>query len=151
MKELQLHVQWITYIDHFRLDRENQYEYVYRFRIWITRMEYDWYDSANMNYEVTEIINRIVPHKSFHSGSDQNILKWNLDDISLTWTRPCKRPRSVWNFLWGNALYRSPGINHKSRALYPGPGFLSNATWPSMPKKHYNGFLISLVLTNIIK
>ena len=23
--------------------------------------------------------------------------------------------------------------------LYPGPGFLSSATWPSLPKKHYNG------------
>ena len=39
-----------------------------------------------------------------------------------------KRPGSVWNCLWGNALKRSPGIIRKSRLLYPGPGFLSSAT-----------------------
>ena len=50
-----------------------------------------------------------------------------------------KRPGSVWNCLWGNALKRSPGIIRKSRVSYPGPGFLSSATWPALPKKHYNG------------
>ena len=50
-----------------------------------------------------------------------------------------KRPGSVWNCLWGNTLKRSPGIIRKSRVSYPGPGFLSSATWPSLPKKHYNG------------
>ena len=50
-----------------------------------------------------------------------------------------KTPGSVWNCLWGNALKRSPGIIRKSRVSYPGPGFLSSATWPSLPKKHYNG------------
>ena len=50
-----------------------------------------------------------------------------------------KRPGSVLNSLWGNALKRSPGIIRKSRVSYPGPGFLSCATWPSLPKKHYNG------------
>ena len=50
-----------------------------------------------------------------------------------------KRPGSVWNCLWGNKLKRSPGIIRKSRVSYPGPGFLSSATWPSLPKKHYNG------------
>ena len=50
-----------------------------------------------------------------------------------------KRPGSVGNCLWGNALKRSPGIICKSRVSYPGPGFLSSATWPSLPKKHYNG------------
>ena len=39
----------------------------------------------------------------------------------------------------GNALKRSPGIIRKSRVSYPGPGFLSSPTWPSLPKKHYNG------------
>ena len=43
------------------------------------------------------------------------------------------------NCLWGNALKRSPGIIRKSRVSYPDPGFLSSATWPSLPKKHYNG------------
>ena len=50
-----------------------------------------------------------------------------------------KRPGSVLNCLWGNALKRSPGIIRKSRVSYPGPGFLSSATWPSLPKKHDNG------------
>ena len=45
----------------------------------------------------------------------------------------------MWNCLWGNALKRSPGIIRKSRVSYPVPGFLSSATWPSLPKKHYNG------------
>ena len=54
----------------------------------------------------------------------------------------CKRPGSVWNCLWGNALKRTPGIIRKSRISYPGPGFLSSATWPSLPKKHYNGLNI---------
>ena len=30
---------------------------------------------------------------------------------------------------WGHALKRSPGINRKSRVLYPGPGFLFSATY----------------------
>ena len=38
-----------------------------------------------------------------------------------------KRPGSVWNCLWGNALKRSPGIIRKSRVSYPDPGFLSIA------------------------
>ena len=50
-----------------------------------------------------------------------------------------KRPGSVWDCLWGNALKRSPGIIRKSRVSYPVPGFLTSATWPSLPKKHYNG------------
>ena len=50
-----------------------------------------------------------------------------------------KRSGSVWNCLWRNALKRSPGIIRKSRVSYPGPGFLSSATWPSLPIKHYNG------------
>ena len=50
-----------------------------------------------------------------------------------------KRPGSMWNCLWGNALKRSPGIIRKSRVSYPVPGFLSSTTWPSLPKKHYNG------------
>ena len=52
-----------------------------------------------------------------------------------------KRPGSVWNCLWGNALIRSPGIIRKSRVSYTGPGFLSSATWPSLPTKHYNGLI----------
>ena len=35
-------------------------------------------------------------------------------------------------------IKRSPMIILKSRVLYPGPGFLSIATWPSLLKKHYN-------------
>ena len=58
-----------------------------------------------------------------------------------------KRPGSMWNCLWGNALKRSPGIIRKSRVSYPGPGFLSSATWPSLPKKHYNGLNQKLFVT----
>ena len=52
-----------------------------------------------------------------------------------------KRPGSVWNCLWGHAPKRSPGINRKSRVSYPGPGFLSSVTWPSLSKKHYHGLI----------
>ena len=52
--------------------------------------------------------------------------------------RLSKRPGSVWNCLWGNALKRSPGIIRKSKVSYPGPKFLSSATWLSLPEKHYN-------------
>ena len=61
-----------------------------------------------------------------------------------------KRPGSVWNCLWGNALKRSPGIIRKSRVSYPVPGFLSSATWPPLPKKHYNGLNQSKPKYNII-
>ena len=60
--------------------------------------------------------------------------------------RLSKRPGSVWNCLWGNALKRSPGIIRKSRVSYPGPGFLSSATGPSLPKKHYNGLKQKMVI-----
>ena len=43
----------------------------------------------------------------------------------------------MWNYLHGNTLKKT-GINRKNRVLYPGPGILSSATWPSMPKNHYN-------------
>ena len=49
--------------------------------------------------------------------------------------RLSKMPVSVWNCQWGHALKRYPGINRKSRVSYLGPGFLSSATWPSLPKK----------------
>ena len=60
-----------------------------------------------------------------------------------------KRPGSVWNCLWGHALIRSPGIMRKSRVSYPGPGFLSSATWPSLPKKHYDGLNKVLIKISI--
>ena len=65
-------------------------------------------------------------------------------------------PGSVWNYLWGHALKRFPWINRKSRVSYPGPEFLSSATWPSLPKKHYNGLNQTkpnqkLFLVNILK
>ena len=50
-----------------------------------------------------------------------------------------KDPGSVWNCLWGNTLKRYPGFIRKSWVSYPGPGFISSVTWPSLPKKHYNG------------
>ena len=50
-----------------------------------------------------------------------------------------RRVKLVWNCLWGHELKRPPGINRKSRESYPGRGFLSSATWSSLPKEHYNG------------
>ena len=64
-----------------------------------------------------------------------------------------KRPGSVWNCLWGNALKRSPGIIRKSRVSYPVPGFLSSVARPSLPKKHYNGLnqtKLNKLLTDIL-
>ena len=52
----------------------------------------------------------------------------------------------VWNCLWGHALKRYPGINHKSRVMYPGPGILSSATWPLLLKNHYNGLIMYILL-----
>ena len=48
-------------------------------------------------------------------------------------------------------LKRSPGISRKSRVSYPSPGFLSRATWPSLPKKHYNGLNQTTFHTNICR
>ena len=62
--------------------------------------------------------------------------------------RLSKRPGSVWNCLWGNTLKIYSGIIRKSRVSYPGPGFISSATWPSLPKKYYNG-LNQTVCTNL--
>ena len=52
------------------------------------------------------------------------------------------------HFLWVHALKKPPDINRKSRVLYPGPGFLSRTTWPSMPKKHYDGLITHICDTN---
>ena len=43
------------------------------------------------------------------------------------------------------ALKKPPGIYRNSRVSYPGPGFISSATWPSLPKKHYNGSINRLI------
>ena len=40
-----------------------------------------------------------------------------------------------------NTLKRSPGINPERKVLCPGHGFLSGASWLSMPKKHYYGLI----------
>ena len=75
----------------------------------------------------------------------RNALGWEFGSAAQL----SKRPGSVWNCLWGNALKRSSGVIRKSRVSYPVPGFLSNATWPSLPKKHYNGLnYTKLKMTN---
>ena len=48
-------------------------------------------------------------------------------------TRLCKDPIVCGTVF---ALKRPPGINRKNRVLYPGSGFLSSATSPSMQKKY---------------
>ena len=55
--------------------------------------------------------------------------------------RLSKRLGSVWNCLRGHALKRSTWISRKNRVSYPGPGFLSSATSPLLPKKHSNGLI----------
>ena len=40
-----------------------------------------------------------------------------------------------------HGLIRSPGINRKSMVSDPGPGYPYSATWPSLPKKNYNGLI----------
>ena len=47
-------------------------------------------------------------------------------------------------------LKRCPGINRKSRVLYPGPGFLTSATWPSLPKKLNNGLINQSIILDFI-
>ena len=37
-------------------------------------------------------------------------------------------------------------IKYKGRVLFPGPGFLSSAIWPSMPKKHFNGLIYQSII-----
>ena len=66
--------------------------------------------------------------------------------VCVSAARQSKRAGSVWNCLWGHALNKSPGINRKSGVLYLGPGVLSSATWPSLPKTHYNGLTNQLTV-----
>ena len=73
--------------------------------------------------------------KDHHRNGTNTLPAWQFGSAA----RLSQRPGSVWNCLWGHALKRSPGIIRKSRVSYPVPGFLSSATWPSLPKKHYNG------------
>ena len=49
----------------------------------------------------------------------RNALELEFDSA----VRLSKRPGSVWNYLWGHALKISPGINRKSRVLFPVPDF----------------------------
>ena len=61
---------------------------------------------------------------------------------SLAVQPDCLKGRVVCGTVYGDMhLNISPGINHKSRVLYPSPGFLISATWHLMPKKHYNGLI----------
>ena len=80
--------------------------------------------------------------KDHHKNGTNCLTAWHAmrKGRSLAVQPNCvKKAGSVWNCLWGNALKRSPVIIRKSRVSYPVPGFLSSATWPSLPKKHYNG------------
>ena len=74
--------------------------------------------------------------KDHHKNGTQcvRVVVWHAARLS-------KGPGSVWNCLWRHAFQTSPGINRKSSVLYLDPRFLSGATWPSLPKKHYNGLI----------
>ena len=67
-------------------------------------------------------------------------------DRSLIVLPDCLKGRGVCgthlNCLWGGALKRSPGIIRKSRILYPGPGYLSSASWPLLPKPNFPVLII---------
>ena len=60
---------------------------------------------------------------------------------SLTVQPDCLKGRVVCRAVVGHVLKRSPVIIRKSRVLCPSRGFLSTATYPSIPKKHYNGLI----------
>ena len=62
----------------------------------------------------------------------RNALGLEFDSV----VRLFKRPGSVWNCQWRHALKIYPGINSKGKVLFPGTGFLSSATWPSLSQKH---------------
>ena len=47
----------------------------------------------------------------------------------------CLKGRVVCGTVCGDMNLIFPEIHRKSRVLYPGSGFLSSATWPSLPKK----------------
>ena len=54
----------------------------------------------------------------------------------------CLKGRVVCGTVYGNMHFKNLlGSINKSRVSYPGLGFLSSATWPSMPKKHFNGLI----------
>ena len=80
--------------------------------------------------------------KDHHKNGTNCLPAWHAMRLgrSLAVQPDCLKGRVVCGTVeWGHALKRSPGIIRKSRVSYPGPGFLSSATWPSLPKKHYNG------------
>ena len=55
---------------------------------------------------------------------------------------PCVKGRVVCGTVYGDMHLKDLlGSILKSRVSYPGPGFLSSATWPSLPKKRYNGLI----------
>ena len=89
--------------------------------------------SSPLGRVIPKTIIKMVQIASLHRHACVRVGVWQCSPTVL------KRPGSVWNCLWGYELKRSPGIIRKSRVSYPGPGFLSSATWPSLPKKHNNG------------
>ena len=85
------------------------------------------------------LVSRPGHTKDHHKNGTDSLLA--LQACVRVAARISKKLGSVWNCLWGHALKISPGINRTSRVLYPGPRFLSSATWSSLPKKHYNGLI----------
>ena len=85
-----------------------------------------------------EFAPRLGHTKDHHKNGTDCLPVWHTIHLgrSLTVQPDCLKGRVV--CLWGHALKISPGIIRKSRVSYPSPGFLSSATWPSLPKKHYN-------------
>ena len=81
-------------------------------------------------------------HTKDHHKNDTNCLHaWHAmhKGRSLAVQPNCLKGRVVCRTVYGEMHLKSPGIIRKSRVSYPVPGFLSSATWPSLPKKHFNG------------
>ena len=84
----------------------------------------------------------LTGHIKYHHKNGTNYLPaWQA------WVRVGVQPvcLKAW-VVCGTVLKRYPGINCKSRVWYPGPGFISSATWPLMSKKHYNGLIKQLII-----
>ena len=89
--------------------------------------------SVSASHAVGHRFGPSLDHTKDHHKNGRNCLPASMHALGLEFdstARLYKRSDSVRNCLWRHVLKRSPGINGKSRVLYPSPRFLSIATWP---------------------
>ena len=133
-------------IDHFLLHRNIEYLSIYKYDIFSMKkcISFDF----QMIVFCGLLIQMTLWFGSFSSmtaESDNPLVLSVLHAASTAYSfKPNEAIKEVRQHLIKKdfTLKRSPGIIRKSRVSYPVPGFLSSATWPSLPKKHYNGFEI---------